>query len=396
MRNLDFRWFDLAVRATVPDGGPLLPFLAAYFEPVIELAPVSNHAPLATLNAEIGPRPKAASPTSNGVPIVVDGSRGFLKCDGLLVEESGIRWVELSPFDVLLRQQGSQIHLWAEDEASLRIPVLRVVEDLLLYEAQRRGAIILHASAVVVDGSAVLFVGNKGAGKTTAMIRSLEHFDAALLANDNVCMVPTNDGFLARAWPAFLKVEVGTAASTRALAATVPSLVRPWLADDSALWDIYEKVALYPSEVAARLGTRLHVEAPLGALVLPRFDPNQAPGLRLASADELADAYLQGVFNPNHPGWLGSQDGDQLPLREAMGAALTALRAWITERDIPIYALNWAPALTDLLGRVPLLRAAHRYHRLVGLESHGEGPPLPEAQEEPRLSFKSERGSNAR
>jgi hypothetical protein len=396
MRELEFRWFELSVRAYLPGRGQLLPFLTAYFEPVIQLAPVVTSAPIATLVANVGSRPSDAPQTSDGMPIVVDGSRGFLRCEGLLVETSGVRWIELTQFGVLLRQQGHTLELWADDEASLRVPVLRIVEDLLLDEAQRRGAVVLHASSVVVDGKAVLFVGNKGAGKTSSLIRALEHFDAALLANDNVCMVQMDDGFRARAWPAFLKVEVGTAASTRALAATVPPLVRPWLSDDSALWDIYEKVALYPSEVAARIGSRIQVEAPLGALVLPRFDPDHAPGLRSASADELGDEYLQGVFNPNHPGWLGGSSGDLDAMRDAMRLALSSLREWIAERGIPIYSLNWAPALADLLGRVPLLRAADRCHRLVGLESPSESPPLPDTPEDLRLTFKSERGSLGR
>ncbi|NBC85561.1 MAG: hypothetical protein GVY25_05150, partial [Bacteroidetes bacterium] len=46
-------------------------------------------------------------------------------------------------------------------EGTLRAPLLGVVLGTLLHQ---RGLHTLHASAVVVDGGAVAFVGEKGAG----------------------------------------------------------------------------------------------------------------------------------------------------------------------------------------------------------------------------------------
>ncbi len=68
------------------------------------------------------------------------------------------------------------------EERLVRLPLLGAALAVLLYQ---RGKFVLHASAIGIDGEAVIFVGNKGYGKSTmaAMLCSRGHH---LLADDTV------------------------------------------------------------------------------------------------------------------------------------------------------------------------------------------------------------------
>jgi hypothetical protein len=365
--------------------------LSAYFEPVIRLAPPSDVGTcVATVRVEIGRIPSEAPPISSGTPIAVDRSGGFLHLDGHVTDSANGRWVWLLPCEVLIRIEGDVVTVWARDEDAARVPVLRIVEDSILDVAQRRGAIVLHSSAVVANGRAVLFCGNKGAGKTTALLRALECTATELLSNDNVCLVETEGCYRARAWPAFLKIEAGTLASTRTLARDLPAAYRGWLGDDTALWDIYEKVALYPAQGAARFGANIVAEAGLGALVLPRFAPDQAPALVPMRSVEIEDELrgsLQGVFNPNHGSWLFPRV-DPAQVHRSLDRWL----GWLRNGQLPTFGLSWAPSLADLLVRVPALAAVRSVE--PALADHW--PPLPMAEAPAVITFKSELVRRAR
>ncbi|MCA0048907.1 serine kinase [Mesorhizobium sp. B283B1A] len=76
------------------------------------------------------------------------------------------------------------------DDALLAFPLLGPVMALLLH---RRGLLVLHASAIAVAGKGAIFMGDKGAGKSTtasALIRAGHE----LLTDDVVALDLTNPG----------------------------------------------------------------------------------------------------------------------------------------------------------------------------------------------------------
>jgi hypothetical protein len=70
------------------------------------------------------------------------------------------------------------------DERVLRLPLLGTVMAVLL---QQRGYFVLHASAVSIDGAAIIFLGNKGYGKST-MAATLYGRGHQLVADDIVAL----------------------------------------------------------------------------------------------------------------------------------------------------------------------------------------------------------------
>jgi hypothetical protein len=79
---------------------------------------------------------------------------------------------------------------------------------LLLEEA--RGSILLHASAAVADGEAVLVLGHKGAGKTTTLLRMLFGQQLDYMSGDKVLLGSDAEGLILRSWPDYPHVGIGT------------------------------------------------------------------------------------------------------------------------------------------------------------------------------------------
>jgi hypothetical protein len=107
----------------------------------------------------------------------------------------------------------------------LRLFILGVILAMLLH--QRGDVIVLHASAVVIDGQAVAFIGEKGAGKST-MAAALQQRGHQLLVDDILAL--RVDGGCHWALPGFphLKLWPDTVAWLGHDAAMLPRL-RPEL-----------------------------------------------------------------------------------------------------------------------------------------------------------------------
>jgi len=94
------------------------------------------------------------------------------------------------------------------DDALLAFPLLGPVMALLLH---RRGLLILHASAVAVGGKSVIFMGDKGAGKSTtagAMIRA-----GHCLLTDDVVALDLSDPAKPTILPGFPQLKLAADAA---------------------------------------------------------------------------------------------------------------------------------------------------------------------------------------
>ncbi|NEQ88783.1 MAG: hypothetical protein F6K26_55505, partial [Moorea sp. SIO2I5] len=89
------------------------------------------------------------------------------------------------------------------DELKLQLALVGTVMAILL---QQRGALILHASAVEMDGKAILFLGNSGEGKST-IAAALQAQGYAVVADD-IAAVSWEEGKAMLA-PGFPQIKVG-------------------------------------------------------------------------------------------------------------------------------------------------------------------------------------------
>jgi hypothetical protein len=359
MKAYDVSFGNEVVRLCPPARAlDLLDFLQAYFEPYFRFTSSDSAAsPSWTVRARVGASPYRVL-ADDAVSVDVDRSGGFLHCGGRAMVVDAVRLVQLSPFEVTVRIDTATrvLTIWGPDEGALRIPCLRVLEDLMTHELEHDGWVFVHASAVVAGDGAVLLCGNKGAGKTTGLCKLLRGFDVAQMANDN-CVLRFRNGVVdSRGWPGFFKVEVATIALHAELGRDFPASQRGLLDDPDALWDVYEKVPLYPRQGAARFSAEVDIQAPVACVILPRFDATRPPGLTRLSPAELADSfaeYVQGSRHPNHPDWMGLGSLSAATHATHIAEVLSGL----SQTDL--FAMCWAPSYEDLLSSVPALRPFH-------------------------------------
>jgi HPr Serine kinase C-terminal domain len=107
-------------------------------------------------------------------------------------KEAHLYWDSVGTF---LVRNGNEIivdPLPGADEQLVRLPLLGSVLSVLLHQ---RGELVLHASAVTVDGEAVVFMGAKGQGKSTtaAALYAQGH---CLIADDTVAISLDDQGRL--------------------------------------------------------------------------------------------------------------------------------------------------------------------------------------------------------
>lgn len=84
------------------------------------------------------------------------------------------------------------------NDENIRLPILGTIMAMAL---QQRGCIVLHGSAVLMNGQVVIFAGNKGQGKST-LAAWLNHQGFPLLSDD-VCAMDSSDDHPLSIRPAF-------------------------------------------------------------------------------------------------------------------------------------------------------------------------------------------------
>lgn len=156
--------YNLGIRSALP-----LPELQASAEAVADVSIRFGHLSWA-------PPSEATESEDLYAEVSVHGAHFFWKQLGKFLVRGG-REIIIDP------RPGVENHL-------LRLPVLGTLLAVLLHQ---RGFFVLHASAIAIDGQAVIFVGNKGRGKST-MAAALYGRGHQLLSDDIVALSVDHQG----------------------------------------------------------------------------------------------------------------------------------------------------------------------------------------------------------
>lgn len=248
-------------------------------------------------------------------------------------QEAYLFWKEVGTF---LVRDGKEIivdPLPGVEEQIVRLPLLGAVLAVLLHQ---RGFLVLHASAVAINGGVVAFIGEKGWGKST-MAATLYARGHELMADDVVALDfgSTNP----RVFPGFPQLKLWPEAAST-------------LGDDPrTLPQIHSRV----EKRARRATDRFAQEAlPLRRIYVLAGGPN--PAIKVLQPQ---DAILQLISN-SYMARFGKQ------LLQGVGACLHLRQCTSLIKDVPIYRLERPHSLPllptiaqiveeDLASNIPLV-----------------------------------------
>jgi hypothetical protein len=228
---------------------------------------------------------------------------------------------------------------------------------------RRPGTVQLHGAGVVVDGRAIVLAGGKGAGKTTLLAHLLRG-GATYLANDRVVVHAGPVGPVAAGLPTVVSVRPGTFSWFPAFLADLPDVPHPahWTRAEAAAARATHgpvardaRVRCSPAQWCASLGARVAASAPLGAIVLPRIDPQVGTYTATRETGAAARAALHGVrYGPGFDGDttpFDAREGGTAPLD--VGPVLDALAT-----QVPVVTLRLGAGAYEAVGDADALRGA--------------------------------------
>lgn len=239
--------------------------------------------------------------------------------------------------------------------------LFHLMRSLALY--LRAPGNLLHASAVVSAGSAVLFIGKVLAGKTTLMTEAVLACGARPLANDRV-LVPARDPPQTVSWPSYSSFCEGTLLVHESLARAAlayeredcPYRTRRWPSPLARDFSVSSKRTYPMTWFTGATATRFARHAPLGAVVFCQLDPALAGAswARIEASGDAAAAIAaelaKNCFDRAEPSFLpwhgvpGPGDAPRLDdlVRRACAAGTRFFR--LAASPSP---LSWLPAFLD-------------------------------------------------
>lgn len=137
----------------------------------------------------------------------------------------------------------------------------RLLIDLINRFFECKGGIFLHSSSVVFEGNTILFIGDKGAGKTTNMLYLLNNFNLAYSSNERTGLILKDDKIISYGNPARINIRANTLKSSESLKDKL------WDSIDKTKYQQYittnlsrdcsERLVISFKELANRLGIKI-------------------------------------------------------------------------------------------------------------------------------------------
>lgn len=247
---------------------------------------------------------------------------------------------------------------YRSEPGALRLDVIgRVAEDVATATARltremmrglllRDGWAVLHASAVVHEGRAILTFGSKGAGKTTTALALASRPGIGLLANDRVFVRPDERGGVdVLPWPSAAAVGLGLVEALgwfetarerleagEALHPTQDMRVTEALlvGDRTPVWERGKelKVQVWPNQFTDWFGVPLATRGEAAALVFPRVEPGAVPAVEETSRTVGDGDFMIGKTEDRYPDifrLVGVDGGGTQAARQSVGRLLAGL-----------------------------------------------------------------------
>ncbi|MBZ6295954.1 hypothetical protein KVH30_34795 [Streptomyces olivaceus] len=254
----------------------------------------------------------------------------YAKARLLLTRDSTGTITGISPDEGLAyrsEQLGGHVTLAGRTAEQLALATARIAREMIRAALLRDGWTLLHASAVVQAGRALLTFGSKGAGKTTTALL-LAGRGAQLLANDRVFVKAIGNDLRVLPWPSAAAIGLGLL-DALGLYDVVRDRIQageqlhPTQHQDvtdallagrrEPLWEPdgkrEKKVQVFPDQFATWFGMQLATGGRAAALLFPRIDPTSVPAVVDGDRTLGEDDFMSGATEDRYPDHFGLAHG---------------------------------------------------------------------------------------
>jgi hypothetical protein len=237
---------------------------------------------------------------------------------------------------------------------AMRIPLMRIVRELAMNHATRRGGVFLHASAFVKDGRGAIVAGPKASGKTTLLLHAIQRGGAGCVANDRVLVSFASQPPQLQGMPSIVTIREGTLG-----------------------WFPGVRQRLVESRYGSRL-TLAEARSPDMPPAKPwmdgRFGVSPAQFQQLAGATPVASARATAILFPRITGTAGAITVTEMPRAaalERLRASLLGATTWKKSQELFEPKDHRVPAEEALMGRCErLLSEVRTFQCDLGLDTY--------------------------
>jgi hypothetical protein len=220
-------------------------------------------------------------------------------------------------------QLGGRVTIAGRTVEPLALATARIAREMIRSTLLRDGWTLLHASAVVRDGRAVLAFGSKGSGKTTTALLMARR-GAQLLANDRVFVKPIGDELRVLPWPSAAAIGLGLLDALGLYEVVRDRLqageqLHPTQHEDvtaallagrrEPLWEPggkrERKAQVFPDQFITWFGMELATGGAAAALLFPRIDSAAVPALVDGARTLREDDFMSGATEDRYPDHFG-------------------------------------------------------------------------------------------
>ena len=139
--------------------------------------------------------------------------------------------------------------------------IKRLLIDLINRFFEYKGGLFLHSSSIVDGDKSIVFIGDKGAGKTTTMLYLLNDYHLAYSSNERTGLMQKNGNIISYGNPARINIRANTLQSNESLKNKI------WDCIDHDKYKIYseaslsrncsERLVVHFSDLEEKLGVKI-------------------------------------------------------------------------------------------------------------------------------------------
>ena len=225
--------------------------------------------------------------------------------------------------------------------ADSQLDLIELVRDIVLKDQENRGAVVLHGTAAVRDGRAILITGLKGAGKSTVLLELVEHFGYTVLSGDKTLVRrDALGGTVVTGWPDYPHLGFATIDKYPGLR-EIAGITDDYVPNPDHAFSPIGKFAVDPLAFRDRFPSApLDISAPVEAILFPRIGPGEETVLtRLewsspAVARERIESLDESPYSGRHSDWhrfITADTARHAERRAAIIGDLAGVPAWSVE-----------------------------------------------------------------